>query len=148
VAIEEMNAYTHDVLSAIRSQDIEKLREFHQRGRPLKCSNSFGESLLHMACHRGFVNVASFLIKEAGVTVRVRDDYGHTPMHDVCWTCEPNFELFELNMMACPDLIFMSDRRGNIPLEYARREHWGAYIKFLSEKHELLVAQWQSELKQ
>jgi hypothetical protein len=40
-------------------------------------------------------------------------------------------------MTVCPDLIFMSDRRGNWPLEYARREHWGAYVKFLSERHEL-----------
>jgi hypothetical protein len=84
-------------------------------------------ALAKVCCTWHAVGAASFLIKEAGVTVRVRDDYGHTPMHDVCWTCEPNFELFELNMTACPDLIFMSDRRGNTPLEYARREHWGAY---------------------
>jgi ankyrin repeat protein len=135
---EEVNTYNHDALGAIRSQNIETLREFHQSGRPLKCSNSFGESLLHMACRRGFVDVASFLIKKAGVTVRVRDDYGNTHLRDVCWTCEPNFDLFELIMTVCPDLIFMSDRHGNWPLEYARREHWGAYVKLLSERHELL----------
>jgi hypothetical protein len=145
---EEMSTYNHDVLSAIRSQDIDKLREFHQSGRPLKCSNAFGESLLHMACRRGFVDVATFLIKEAGVTVRVRDDFGRTPMHDACWTVEPNFELLELVMTACPDLLFMSDRRGNTPLEYARRQHWGAYNNFLGERHDLLVAHFQSELKQ
>jgi hypothetical protein len=134
---EEISAYGHDVLTAVWTRDIEKLREYHQNGRPLKCSNNFGESLLHLACRRGFFDVATFLIKEAGVTVRVIDDYGRTPLHDVCWTCEPNFELFELIMMECADLLFMKDRRGHTPLEYTRREHWGAYVKFLGEKQEL-----------
>ena len=134
---EEISAYGHDVLTAVRNRDIEKLREYHQNGRPLKCSNEFGESLLHMACRRGYVDVATFLIKEAGVTVRVIDDYGRTPLHDVCWTCEPNFQLFELVIMACTDLLFMRDRRGHTPLDYARREHWGDYVKFLGERLEL-----------
>jgi ankyrin repeat protein len=133
----EINAYGIDVLAAVRTRDIAKLREYQQNGRPLKCSNSFGESLLHLACRRGFVDVATFLIKEAGVTVRVIDDYGRTPMHDACWTCEPNFELLELIMTACPDLLFMKDRRGHTPLEYARREHWGVYVTFLKERQEL-----------
>ena len=134
---DEVNAYSHDVIAAIRTRDIEKLREFHNSGRPLKCSNQFGESLMHMACRRGFVDVVSFLIREAGVTVRVIDDYGRTPMHDACWTCEPNFELLELLMKECPELLFMRDRRGHSPLEYARREHWGDYVKFLRERQEL-----------
>jgi hypothetical protein len=134
---EEISAYGHDVLAAVRTRDIKKLREYHRNGRPLKCSNKFGESLLHLACRRGFVDVVTFLIKEAGVTVRVIDDYGRTPLHDVCWTCEPNFELFELIMTACTDLLFMKDRRGHTPLDYARREHWGAYVKFLDERQEL-----------
>jgi hypothetical protein len=134
---EEISAYGTDVLTAIRDRDIQKLREYHKSGRPLKSSNKFGESLLHLSCRRGFVDVTSFLVKEAGVTVRVIDDYGRTPLHDACWTCEPNFELFELLVTACPDLLFMRDRRGNTPLEYARREQWGAYITFLSQRQEL-----------
>lgn len=137
---EEINSYAHDVLSAVRTRDIEKLREFHESGRPLKCSNQFGESLLHLACRRGFVDVASFLIKDAGVTVRVIDDYGRTPLHDACWTCEPNFELLELLMRECPALLFMRDRRGHTPLEFARREHWKEYVHFLSQRQELFFS--------
>lgn len=136
---EEVNAYAHDVLTAIRTRDIEKLREFHESGRPLKCSNTFGESLLHLACRRGFFEVASFLIKEARVTVRVCDDYGRTPLHDACWTCEPNFELLELIITACPELLHMSDKRGNTPLEYARPEQWQAYKEFLSEHQDMFM---------
>lgn len=142
---EETNAYTHDVLTAIRTRDIEKLREFHESGRPLKCSNTFGESLLHLACRRGFVDVASFLVQDAGVTVQVRDDYGRTPLHDACWTCEPNFELLELIMTACPSLLFISDKRGNTPLEYTRPEQWQAYNEFLNERQDLFT---HTQLKQ
>lgn len=136
---EEISAYCNDVLTAVRTRDIKKLRELHATGRPLKCSNQFGESLLHLACRRSFGDVASFLVKEAGVTVRVRDDYGRTPLHDACWTCEPNFELLELIIKECPELLFVRDRRGHMPLEYARREHWSAYVEFFSQRHDLFV---------
>lgn len=136
---EEIRSYSHDVIAAVRTQDVDKLRQFHESGRPLKCSNQFGESLLHMACRRGFLDVASFLINQADVTVKVRDDYGRTPMHDACWTCEPNFELLELLLRECPSLLFLKDRRGHAPLEYARREHWNSYVHFLSQRHELFM---------
>ena len=145
---DETNAYDHDVLTAIRTRDIEKLRKFHESGRPLKCSNNFGESLLHLACRRGFVDVASFLMSEAGVTVRVIDDYGRTPLHDACWTCEPNFELLELLMTECPDLLFMRDRRGNTPLQYVQQYHWGSYVQFLRKRQDLLRTHSETELKQ
>lgn len=128
----EMDAYDQDVLHAIRSQDIEQLRTFHNSGRPLQCSNRFGESLLHLACRRGFLDVAKFLIIDAGVTVEVKDDYGRTPLHDACWACEPNFELIELILTQSPDLLFMSDRRGHCPLSYSRQEHWTAWKEFLT----------------
>jgi len=134
---DEISAYSHDVIAAIRTRDIKQLREFHENGRPMKCSNQYGESLLHLACRRGFVDVVSFLVKEANVTVQVIDDYGRTPLHDACWTTEPNFELLELLVKECPSLLFMKDRRGNTPLEYARREHWQAYVHFLSQRQEL-----------
>jgi Ankyrin repeats (3 copies) len=127
----EMDAYDQDVLTAIRSRNIDQLRTFHESGRPLKCSNQFGESLLHLACRRGFVDVARFLILEAGVPVQVKDDYGRTPLHDACWTCDPNFELVELILSQSSDLLFLSDRRGHCPLSYTRKEHWSAWTEFL-----------------
>jgi hypothetical protein len=120
---EEMNWYDTDVIQAIRQQNIGKLREFHQNGRPLKCSNRFGESLLHMACRRGFYDVAVFLIHEAKVPIQIRDDYGRTILHDAAWTCEPNFALLELILTECPDLLYMRDRRGDTPISYARKSH-------------------------
>lgn len=136
---EEFGAYNADVINAIRNQDIAKLREFHESGRPLKCSNSFGESLIHMACRRGFYDVVSFLIREAKVPVRVRDDYGRTILHDAAWACEPNFELLELILTECPDLLYMRDRRGDTPISYARKSHWRAWKKFLQHNVDLVI---------
>mmetsp|Transcript_34283 Transcript_34283/g.39030 ORF Transcript_34283/g.39030 Transcript_34283/m.39030 type:complete len:225 (+) Transcript_34283:124-798(+) len=136
---EELNAYDKDILTAIRKQDIEKLREFHANGRPLKCSNRFGESILHMACRRGFLNVVQFLIKEAKVTVRIRDDCGRTILHDAAWTPEPNFEIIKIILEECPELLYMKDRRGHTPISYARQTHWAAWNKFLKESVHLII---------
>ena len=131
---EQISAYDMDVIQAIRSQDIDQLRSMHKAGRPLQCANRFGESLIHMACRRGFIDVVRFLVNEANVSVKVRDDYGRTPLHDACWTCEPNEELVEFLMLQCPELLLMSDKRGNAPFEYVRTEHWAEWVAFLSER--------------
>ena len=138
---EEINAYASDVLTAIRSADIEQLRSFHSTGRPLKCSNRFGESLLHLACRKGLLDVVKFLLQEANVPVRVRDDYGRTPLHDACWTTKPNFALIELLIADCPDLLFMKDRRGHTPLAYARKHQWKEWNDFLGGKGDMISQQ-------
>lgn len=136
---EELVSYDTDVLVAIRTRDLQMLRELHNSGRPLKCSNNFGESLLHMACRRGFVEVATFLIHEAKVPVRLCDDFGRTILHDAAWNCEPNFELIQLILTECPDLLFMRDRRGHTPTAYARKSHWAAWNKFLKQHPDLVT---------
>ena len=136
---EQIKAYDVQVIQAVRSQDIDQLRRMHKAGRQLQCANKFGESLVHMACRRGFVDVVRFLVDEAGVSVRVRDDYGRTALHDACWTSEPNEELVEYLIRQCPELLLMSDKRGNAPFEYVRREHWGRWLQFVQENNELFL---------
>mmetsp|Transcript_13132 Transcript_13132/g.30597 ORF Transcript_13132/g.30597 Transcript_13132/m.30597 type:complete len:231 (+) Transcript_13132:68-760(+) len=138
---EEVASYGADVLNAVRTSDIQKLRQLKRSGRPLKCSNEFGESLLHLACRKSNLKVATVLIKEAGVTVRVRDDYGRTPLHDACWTVNPNFELIDLILRECPDLLWMKDKRGHTPLSYVTPDHWPAWVQFLLERESLLIPQ-------
>ena len=136
---EEMfDSYGRDVITAVQNQDLDELRRIHaSEGRTLQCANRFGESILHMACRRGFTDVVRFLIKEAGVSPRVRDDMGRTPMHDACWTCEPNPELAKLLIKECPELLVLKDRRGSAPFEYTRLEHAEAWSAFLQEKQEI-----------
>ena len=131
---EEIEAYNFEILGAIRQENIEELRNYHKAGRPMKCSNKFGESLLHLACRKALVPVVDFLINEAGVPVQVADDMGRSPLHDAFWTSEPNFELLDLLLAKCPDLLFVKDKRGHTPMCYARRDHWSKWSEYLTSR--------------
>ena len=132
---EELESYTTEVTDAVRSLDLVKLRSMKEEGVSLQCSNAFGESLIHMACRRGSFEVVHFFTHEAGVDVKCIDDLGRTPLHDACWTAEPNFELVEHLVSISPSLLLMADIRGHCPLQYIRREHWPLWKSFL-RKHE------------
>lgn len=130
----EIEAYGFESLNAVRTQNVELLRKFHEEGRPLKCSNRFGESLLHLACRKSFAGVVQFLVREAKVPFAVKDDFGRNPAHDACWTVTPNWDLMDLIVEECPDLFFIEDVRGHTPLDYIRREHWPEWEVYLTKK--------------
>ncbi|KAI2502437.1 hypothetical protein MHU86_12013 [Fragilaria crotonensis] len=133
------SAYGSDVLRAVRERDFSALRKMHLAGRTLQCCNTFGESILHMACRHGDLEVVRFLVNEAGVSFRVRDDFGRTPLHDAFWTQKPEIELVKFILSSCPDLLLLKDKRGFTPLAYARRSHWGEWCEFLQENYNLLI---------
>jgi hypothetical protein len=135
----EIDAYGFDLLNAVRNQDLEALEKFREEGRPLKCSNQFGESLLHLACRKSFVKVVRFLIQNAHVPLNVKDDFGRNPAHDACWTISPNWELMDLIVDECPDLFFIEDVRGHTALDYVRMEHWPAWINYMKTKGDRLA---------
>ena len=51
----------------------------------MDCFNRFGESLLNIACRRGFEDIVAYLLEQESVSVRHCDDCGRTPLHDACW---------------------------------------------------------------
>jgi len=120
-----------EILNAVRDQNLNTLRELHSAGRSMSCSNRFGESLLHMACKRGFTSVVKFLVEEAGVGIRITDDCGRTPLHDTLWNRDCQFEIFDALVRRDPALLLVSDKRGDTPFAYARKEHWGSWIEHL-----------------
>ncbi|GFH48656.1 hypothetical protein CTEN210_05132 [Chaetoceros tenuissimus] len=134
----ELESYSLEVTQAVRSENVEQLRELHKKGISLQCSNAFGESLLHMACRRGLIDIVRFLLDEADVDLRCKDDLGRTPLHDAFWTPTPNFELVELLISISPELLFFSDRRGHTPLQYTRREHWSGWRSFLKKYEDVI----------
>ena len=136
---EDINAYGLDVLDAVRRSDVEQLRTYHKEGRTLKCSNKFGESLLHLACRKSLTSVVDFLINEAEVPVQVIDDMGRSPAHDAFWAAKPNIELISMILKKCPDLLYVSDKRGDIPTSYCRKEHWETWIQFFKDQPSLLL---------
>jgi hypothetical protein len=131
-------SYAPETLKAARSENLEKLREMHSSGTSMNCCNRFGESLVHLACRRGSIDMVRFLIKEAGVSPLIRDDYGRTVLHDACWTPEPKFELVDFLIKELPELLCIPDVRGHTPFSYVRREHWGEWTSFLSERKDIL----------
>ena len=135
---EEIEAYGLKAIEAVRKRDVEGLRGLLAEGHPLKCSNKHGESILHLACRKAFVEVADFLINEAQVPLWVMDDFGRNPCHDACWTVEPNFQLMDLIIEKCPDLLLISDARGHTPLAYVRHSHWEQWIDYLTAKAKCL----------
>lgn len=129
---EHYEAYDPKTIQAIRRNDVRALKSLRSAGCSFQGCNRFGESLLHLACRRSSLDVIRFLIVECSVSLRVRDDYGRTPLHDVCWRKEPNFDIMNIILDQEPDLLLIADRRGHVPLDYARREHWGHWIHYLA----------------
>jgi len=126
---EQRAAYDNELIRAIRSQDIPALRKLHfEQGRTLQAANNFGESVLHMACRRGFLKVVRFLLEEAHVHLCLRDDTGRTPLHDACWTATPNLELVNYLVEKDCDLLLMKDKRGHLPFDYVRKKDWSLWL--------------------
>jgi len=134
----DLDSYTQDVVGALRMQDLPTLKAHLESKISLQCCNRFGEGLVHMACRRGFTQVVEFLLSEAKVSLRVRDDYGRTPAHDACWTCNPELQLMKLILERCPELLLVGDKRGDTPLQYVRKEHAVQWRSFLEQNQDLL----------
>jgi len=126
--------YDQEIVNAIRSNDVESLKQLHAKGTNLECGNRFGETLIHLACRRSHRDLVSFLVHEVGVSLRVRDDFGRTPWHDACWRTEPDLDLLDMLLDKAPELLMLNDKRGHTPLDYARREHWSVLVPFLLER--------------
>lgn len=141
---EEADSYTMDVAMAVRTMNLEKLKAMQSQGQLFQCSNRFGESLIHIACRRGSLEIAKFFIEEGNVSIVCKDDFGRTPLHDACWTAEPNFDLMNFLIKLCPSLLFVTDKRGHSPLHYTRREHWPLWNSFLEQHHDLIAKTSQS----
>lgn len=134
---EEIEAYDLELVKSIRAVDLAKLKRLQASGRNLNASNQFGESLLHMACRRGNVQILSFLLREAHVKTDIRDDFGRSPLHDACWTSSPHFDIMdELLEFVDPSMLLCEDVRGSTPFDYVRRHHWPAWVKYLSERRQ------------
>ena len=136
---EQIMAYNNGVITAVRTSDVEALRQSYAGGQNLRCCNRFGESLLHVACRRASADVVAFLLNEANVSPCLRDDFGRTPLHDACWRGSPEYDIFELLLSKEPRLAFVADVRGHKPFQYVRKEHWADWKNFLSCKRGLIL---------
>ncbi len=137
---EQIAAYNTHIIAAVRASDISTLRTMHNNGQTLGCCNRYGESILHMACRRSNAHIVSFLLKEANVSPRIKDDHGRTPLHDACWRGTPEYSIVKLLLSVEPRLAFAKDVWGHTPFQYARKEHWGAWNDFLDQNRDLILS--------
>jgi ankyrin repeat protein len=134
----QVQAYTLEVTTAVRFNDLNKLRELYESGAELNCCNRFGDSLVHIACRRGHTEIVKFLVEEVQASVHFVDDLKRTPLHDACWTSEPNFEIVDVLLRAAPEHVLCRDQRGHTPFDYARKTHWRQWVMFLWQRSSLL----------
>lgn len=127
-----MDAYTSDLINAIRTSNMQELRALADVGKPMTACNKFGESILHLACRRSTAEVVDFLLKNGAKLDNV-DDYGRTPVHDVCWREGINFEIVDLIMSVDPRYLCFSDIRGATPLDYIAEINWGEWCCYLNK---------------
>jgi Ankyrin repeats (3 copies) len=132
--------YDMEVSRAVRTCDLDRMRQLLKEGKSFDACNKFGESLIHMACRRGDVRVVKFLIEEAHVRLDVRDDFGRTILHDACWTGQPHFDVMDVLIQAVPpDFWVLEDKRGHVPFDYVRRQHWGPWLRYLRSRRAPIV---------
>jgi hypothetical protein len=146
VSEEQMVSYTVQVVGVVRNNDLESLKKLQEEGQALNCSNRFGESLLNLACRRGFESIVEYLLDQPDIDLRIRDDSGRTPLHDACWNPSPQLNICKWIIQRDPSLFLISDKRGCTPFQYARPQHWGIWRKFLFENRGCLEALTNSEI--
>mmetsp|Transcript_8467 Transcript_8467/g.13398 ORF Transcript_8467/g.13398 Transcript_8467/m.13398 type:complete len:118 (-) Transcript_8467:75-428(-) len=112
----------------------------HESGKlTTNACNKFGESILHIACHRGHTELVRYMIRNMGINVKtLRDDYHRTALHDACWTTEPNFDIVSLLLEQAPEHILLKDARGFTPFDYVRKQDQGKWLRFLWERKAML----------
>merc|ERR1712087_1096740 len=123
-----------DVLMPARDNNVQALKDLVDQKGPqvVNCVSRFGESLLNLACRRGFTEVAEFLLSdEIGLDVRLKDDFGRTPLHDLCWNPKPQLDICSWLLKRDPSLLLIADKRWSTPFQYARAEHFPTWRQFL-----------------
>jgi hypothetical protein len=147
VSEEQIAAYNIQVVTTARNNDLDGLKKLHsEEGQRLDCCNRFGESLLNLACRRGFEDIVEYLLQQPDINVRISDDVGRTPLHDACWHPSPQLGICKWLIERDPSLFLISDKRGCTAFQYARPQHWGIWRQFLFDNRECLKALTEPEI--
>jgi len=138
-----------ELQTAVRRRDLVTLKKIaavkhasENANSTMNACNRFGESILHLACRKGSLDVMQLLVSTetdgCGCSLMVRDDFGRTVLHDACWTVNPPWELIKLILKKAPVLWRVSDVRGHLALQYVPKSAWPQWAAFLSKNKELL----------
>lgn len=133
-----MQRASYDVylIGLVRKNDVDNFKQIVESGISPNACNDYKESIVHTVCRRSRKEMLESLL-EHGATLQVCDDYGRTPLHDACWAPEPALDVAQVVIKADARMLHMIDARGDAPLNYVRKEHWGDWINFLDEQKDV-----------
>ena len=153
-----LSSYTAPFLEALKKKDFTFILAFlMEHNLSPNARNIYGETAVHAICRFGRVDVLRYLNDSGTVgggsgtvsspmqvlNLRVRDDYGRTPMHDACWCRVVSssdseskmnvhyFEVVKLLMSVDKNMIAIADVRGACPMEYVPRDGWNEWVDFI-----------------
>jgi hypothetical protein len=128
----QLASYGSKILNLVKCNRVQEFGHMLECGLSPNACNAHGESLMHMICRHGKVDLFRVLLAY-DVDLQQTDDYGRTPMHDACWASKPNFEIAKWLLEKDPALLFLFDARGSLPLTYVTKANWGMWNFFLEE---------------
>jgi hypothetical protein len=129
----ELASFGTEVVKAVHSGDVAKLRTLLECGLSPSPCNSFGEFIVNLVCRRAEIGILQCLV-DYGCNLEVHDSFGRTPLHCVAWAGEFCRESAELILNTNTNMILVEDNHGQCPLEYVRKELWPEWINFLRTK--------------
>ena len=100
----------------------------------LNAVNKSSESPLHLACRRGNVKAACFLLSQPDINPLKKDEHGDTPLHDACrhgW--EDIVEELLKNRLVSPSFSKVCNNENQTPLHLACQEGHTEIVKKLLE---------------
>lgn len=133
-------SYNLTIMEAVRRDNSQTIRNMFESGCDLQCANKWGETILHAVARYGRLDILKFLVEEAGVSMRVCCDGGRTILHDGCWTVNPSWECISYILKSFPDLLYIADKRGSTPLDYAPKDAWIDWKLFLEANQDVIFS--------
>ena len=148
VTEERVAVYSAKAATAVRGNNLTRLKDLYDQQSSNKicllegCS-PHGETLLHIACRMGHLEIVQYILEEASISsthslLRVQDATGRTPLHEACWNNRSNYELILLLLQVSPELLFVQDQRGFTALHYVPKTSWDTWDGFL-RRHAAMI---------
>jgi len=105
------------------------VRYAHNKG--VKLVENYGRTALHGAAQAGLIDVAQFLLEEAGIDPNVASHYGYSPAHYACLpSAAGSVDMLKLLAQKGADLNARS-QNGSTPAHVAAEGGWLEILKYL-----------------
>jgi Ankyrin repeats (3 copies) len=124
--------YGSYVVNVVKSGDESELEALLSIGISPNACNSFGQSIVHMVCRLGHFHMLQVLL-DFGCNIQIADDHGRTPLHYICHTENPSFDVVSMCLEIDCQMLFVQDSRGHVPLDYVRPSMRRKWIQFLEQ---------------